>query len=1072
MECRSRTGRFLSAVLGIWSCLLGLAIPSESLAEEIGRFALGKAQPTPLQDDAMLRDVQFVGEDTGWAVGDHGVIWNTTDGGFSWNLQSSGVSSALRSVCFLTDRVGWVVGGESIPYAQQGIGVVLKTTDGGATWQQLAGKSTDEKTIPELHRVKFFSLTHGIATGEPNALCTTGIVVTIDGGKSWQPATGDVSGSWRAADFLSPDVGAVAGLRGQRALFGNGRLLDSKLGGLGLRGLQGLKLFPNGSGWLVGDGGLVLHISEKATVWQAPKQGFAREVRELFDFKTVAVRGSHVWIAGDPGTVVWHSADEGQSWDRQVTRQTLPITALCFPTERTGWAVGALGLMLQTNDGGASWFPVRGADRRVAYMTAQSQVDRVSIPMLTKVSGDAGFRGLVTILSRNDVARDGDESREFDLKLSEAVMLAGGSSSQISWRLPLEIPGLENDPAKLLAEWSKRSEGTLQDSLVSQYVRQFRTWRPSVVIIDEPDQRDALGRLMKQVITQAVQQAGDPTSQLAQQEIAELPAWQVERVFVRLPEGSQGQVTIETHEMLHRQGCSVLTAAAPALARLRSDPYSVPARDAYRVLTQTGELEGYRGFDFFAKLGLSPGSDARRELPPTDDDQFDQKKKLAERQRNFDAYKKNALGNERQSNNLIANLSDITRGMPNAQAVLLMGQLADDYRRQGQWELAEATLIVMAEQFPHEPAAHDAMRWLFQLWVSNELTYRRVRATHVSHARISADTKNLIQRLHNVGRPQPDTNEATLDAEILQASGQEESLNVEQLPFKINNGRDGDLRQQKADLWQEKALRMAREIRRTAPAWYQSPGIQFSLGSLHRQRHASGPATECYHLMMRGEETSPWHKTAMTELWLNISAGVPPKQFYTCRSITETPQLDGILTDSCWRTAEEITLNSDQPNGPLRDPAFVLICHDEEYLYMAGMCPRIPGSSLEMPSRKGRTHDSDVSPYDRVTLLLDVDRDYTTYYRFTIDQRGWTAEDLWGDVTWNPKWFVAADGDGEGWRFEVAIPWKELIPSPPSSGTVWAASLHRTVPAIGTQGWTHPVSTKPKLETGGLFKFE
>ena len=49
------------------------------------------AEPTPREDDANLRDVQFVGTKIGWAVGDQGVIWHTGDGGHHWSLQHSPV---------------------------------------------------------------------------------------------------------------------------------------------------------------------------------------------------------------------------------------------------------------------------------------------------------------------------------------------------------------------------------------------------------------------------------------------------------------------------------------------------------------------------------------------------------------------------------------------------------------------------------------------------------------------------------------------------------------------------------------------------------------------------------------------------------------------------------------------------------------------------------------------------------------------------------------------------------------------------------------------------------------------
>src|SRR5260370_653841 len=46
-------------------------------------------EPTPSEEDANLHDVQFVGSRNGWAVGDRGVIWHTSDGGESWSHSHS-----------------------------------------------------------------------------------------------------------------------------------------------------------------------------------------------------------------------------------------------------------------------------------------------------------------------------------------------------------------------------------------------------------------------------------------------------------------------------------------------------------------------------------------------------------------------------------------------------------------------------------------------------------------------------------------------------------------------------------------------------------------------------------------------------------------------------------------------------------------------------------------------------------------------------------------------------------------------------------------------------------------------
>ena len=74
------------------------------------------AKPTPFQEDANLYDVQFVGQSIGWAVGDHGVVWQTTDGGRNWRFVKTPVNCPLKSVCFLTNRVGWIVGGGTTPF--------------------------------------------------------------------------------------------------------------------------------------------------------------------------------------------------------------------------------------------------------------------------------------------------------------------------------------------------------------------------------------------------------------------------------------------------------------------------------------------------------------------------------------------------------------------------------------------------------------------------------------------------------------------------------------------------------------------------------------------------------------------------------------------------------------------------------------------------------------------------------------------------------------------------------------------------------------------------------------------
>src|SRR5262249_31783403 len=154
--------------------------------------------------------------------------------------------------------------------------------------------------------------------------------------------------------------------------------------------------------------------------------------------------------------------------------------------------------------------------------------------------------------------------------------------------------------------------------------------------------------------------------------------------------------------------------------KLQSDPFLKDMREAYRVITLDGQPGEYRGQDFFAKLDIAPGTEARRALPLIEDDLLDRKLQLAMRQRNFMQAAKRLLPEGRLASGLIADVGQETRGMPDDQAALMLAQLADAYRRLGQWDLAEATLVDMVERYPHEAASQDAMRWLVQLWISSE----------------------------------------------------------------------------------------------------------------------------------------------------------------------------------------------------------------------------------------------------------------------------------------------------------------------------------------------------------------
>jgi hypothetical protein len=113
----------------------------------------------------------------------------------------------------------------------------------------------------------------------------------------------------------------------------------------------------------------------------------------------------------------------------------------------------------------------------------------------------------------------------------------------------------------------------------------------------------------------------------------------------------------------------------------------------------------------------------------------------------------------------------------------------------------------------------------------------------------------------------------------------------------------------------------------------------------------------------------------------------------------------------------------------------------------------------------------DVDKFDRVELLIDLDRDYSTCYRLRVDQRGAAADDCWGDAGWNPKWFIARTGDDAGYTIEAAIRLADLTGDPIPPGKAWAVNVVRIMPGRGIIAAGQPADVTPRPEGCGLLIF-
>jgi photosystem II stability/assembly factor-like uncharacterized protein len=124
-----------------------------------------------------------VGNNDCWAVGYGGKISYSSDAGNSWITQASGTTGNLLNVQFVSDKIGWAVGGDNI----------IKTTDGGNNWviqKTQSGASFLAIVTQDSSRAWVYG---GYTT-----------LKTINGGVTWD-AIDSVYGIY----FLNPDTGWV-----------------------------------------------------------------------------------------------------------------------------------------------------------------------------------------------------------------------------------------------------------------------------------------------------------------------------------------------------------------------------------------------------------------------------------------------------------------------------------------------------------------------------------------------------------------------------------------------------------------------------------------------------------------------------------------------------------------------------------------------------------------------------------------------------------------------------------------------------------------------------------------------
>ncbi len=319
---------------------------------------------------AELRGVAISRDSTVWAVGDSGtVLVRQVDG--SWGSRSVGVQVRFNSVAFADAMVGWIAGS----------GVILGTTDGGRSWRpQFTTAGTDVAAID------VFDATTAVAVawagGAPHGESL--VLRTDDGGTTWyDQAFGPryrFTGIWadRGAERVwicgnaqtdraipplvihSPDRGVHWR---KHELPAAGKLTDIEVSD-GVVVAVGVSDTRNS--WVLGS-------TDDGETWLTRQLSTAVRLMAATELDGAMIAVGESGLIAGPGNLI----DRGLKVSRRDH-----LRAVAFVNPQSGCAVGEDGILMTTDDGGASWAAPRRTfathlsnvawtSRNVAYAVAE-----------------------------------------------------------------------------------------------------------------------------------------------------------------------------------------------------------------------------------------------------------------------------------------------------------------------------------------------------------------------------------------------------------------------------------------------------------------------------------------------------------------------------------------------------------------------------------------------------------------------------------------------------------------------------------------------------------------------------
>lgn len=305
-----------------------------------GRITATWLSPAPQGN--VIRDIFFLDNDNGWAVGEWGTVMHTRDGGANWELQYSGSTDTFVEVDFSSPDCGWIRGKRGL----------LHTNDGGNVWRPVE--------LPQRSVGKVVFVGDMIALSDDLAAVLTdeGLWTTRDRGANWT-CVRHFKGA--TAMYMRDD-------RFWWVCYDHGHIaISTDEGGTWVESwiirpgpdIVSLVFTDTLHGWACDDR-VLYRSTDGGRIWLRSDGSYKRTLNPCSDGQLYPLRindfqvvdSLRLWFACSDG--LWNSVDGGVSL-RRVLKTESACAAVHVGAEGGAWASCFSGELITSGDGGWTW---------------------------------------------------------------------------------------------------------------------------------------------------------------------------------------------------------------------------------------------------------------------------------------------------------------------------------------------------------------------------------------------------------------------------------------------------------------------------------------------------------------------------------------------------------------------------------------------------------------------------------------------------------------------------------------------------------------------------------------------